>query len=165
MRENTTPGVCFVCAEAETAAKKAKEIEAERLETEGPREGDLSAMLNGVVDVVVLDAPRTMYEPRRGFPWGPRPTTDLTVAGIGERGPPHTVVPLGFPVEINTTLCLLLTCAHIGRYSLKTFRRLLVSYVFKLSQTARAGREDRRREHCSVIRKIFSCYHLQETAT
>lgn len=51
----------------------------------GPGEGDFGAMLADVVDVTVLDAPRTMYEPRRDLPWGPTPNTGLTVAGTGEQ--------------------------------------------------------------------------------
>lgn len=59
-------------------------MEAARLAIDGPGEGDLGVMLAGVVDVVVLDAPRMLYEPRRELPWGPTPTTGLTVAGTGE---------------------------------------------------------------------------------
>lgn len=75
---------CSVFPEAEAAADHIKEVEAARLAIDGPGEGDLGAMLAGVVDVVVLDAPRMLYEPRRGLPWGPTPTTGLTVAGTGE---------------------------------------------------------------------------------
>lgn len=71
--------------EAEAAAEQARETEAARLVVEGPGEGNLSALLAGAVDIVVMDAPRAMYEPRRKFPWGPAPTTGLTVAGSGER--------------------------------------------------------------------------------
>lgn len=70
--------------EAEAAAARTKEAEAARLAIEGPGEGDLGAMLAGVVDVVVLDASKMLYEPQRGLPWGPKPTTGLTVAGTGE---------------------------------------------------------------------------------
>lgn len=73
-------------SEVEDDAERAKEAEAARLAADGPGEGDLGAMLAGVIDVVVLDAPRTMYEPRREVPWGPVPTTGLTVAGSGEKG-------------------------------------------------------------------------------
>lgn len=76
--------ICSVFPEAEAAADRIKEVEAARLAIDGPGEGDLGAMLAGVVDVVVLDAPRMLYEPRRGLPWGPTPTTGLTVAGTGE---------------------------------------------------------------------------------
>lgn len=71
-------------SEAEAAAEQAKEAEAARLAIEGPGEGDLGALLAGLVDVVVMDAPRALYEPRRKLPWGPPPTTGLTVAGSGE---------------------------------------------------------------------------------
>lgn len=71
--------------EAEAAAERAKNAEAARLAAEGPGEGDLGALLAGVVDIVVMDAPRALYEPRRELPWGPAPTTGLTVAGSGER--------------------------------------------------------------------------------
>lgn len=74
----------FFCPEAENAAEHAKEMEAARLAIEGPGEGDLGAMLAGVVDVVVLDASKMLYEPRRELPWGPTPSTGLTVAGTGE---------------------------------------------------------------------------------
>lgn len=72
-------------SEAEAAAEQAKEAEALRLAVEGPGEGDLSALLEGVVDVAVLDAPRALYEPSRQLPWGPAPTTGLTVAGSGKK--------------------------------------------------------------------------------
>lgn len=51
---------------------------------EGPGEGDLGELLDGAVDIVVMDAPRALYEPRCLLPWGPAPTTGLTVAGSGE---------------------------------------------------------------------------------
>lgn len=70
--------------EAEAAAEQANEMEKARLAVEGPGEGDLGALLAGVVDIVVMDAPRALYEPRRNLPWGPPPTTGLTVAGSGE---------------------------------------------------------------------------------
>lgn len=71
-------------SEAEAAAEHAKEIEAARLKAQGPGEGDLGELLAGVVDVAVMDAPRALYEPRRKLPWGPVPTTGLTVAGSGK---------------------------------------------------------------------------------
>lgn len=70
---------------AEVAAALAKAAEVKRSARDGPCEGDLREMLAGAVDVTVLDAPRTLYEPRRKIPWGPAPTTGLTVAGTGER--------------------------------------------------------------------------------
>ena len=72
-------------SEAEASDEQAKEAEAARLAIEGPGEGDLGEQLAGVVDIVVMDAPRTLYEPRRKLPWGPAPTTGLTVAGSGEK--------------------------------------------------------------------------------
>ena len=80
MRETTNPTL----AEAEAAAERAKEIEAARLEAEGPHEEDLGAILDGVVDVVVMDAARILYEPRRAITWGPTPPTGLTFAGSGD---------------------------------------------------------------------------------
>lgn len=77
--------------EEEKAAERAKEAEAARIAAEGPGEGDLGVLLAGVVDVAVMDAPRQLYAPRRELPWGPAPTTGLTVAGSGER---ETIAPL-----------------------------------------------------------------------
>lgn len=74
----------FAFPEAEAAAEQAKEAKAARLAVEGPGEGDLGELLAGMVDIVVMDAPRTLYEPRRNLPWGPAPTTGLTVTGSGE---------------------------------------------------------------------------------
>ncbi|CAN0175672.1 unnamed protein product, partial [Hapterophycus canaliculatus] len=71
---------------SEAATEHAEEVEAARLAIEGPGEGDLGAMLAGTVDVTVLDAPQALYEPRRKLPWGPMPTTGLTVAGSGLHG-------------------------------------------------------------------------------
>lgn len=86
---NSTTNICALChllfPEAEAAAEGAREAEAARLAAEGHGEGDLGELLAGVVDIVVMDAPRTLYEPRRKLPWGPAPTTGLTVAGSGER--------------------------------------------------------------------------------
>lgn len=74
-----------IYAEAEAAAEEAKVAEAERLKRDGPDEGDLGEMLAGTVDVTVLDAPQTLYRPKRKIPWGPAPTTGLVVAGTGKR--------------------------------------------------------------------------------
>lgn len=46
-------------------------------------------MLAGVIDVVVLDAQRTLYEPPREIPWGPKPMTGITVAGTGKKQVEH----------------------------------------------------------------------------
>lgn len=88
------PFVCFhdtnANKEAEIAAEEVKVAEDERLARDGPGEGNLGEMLAGRVDVTILDAPRSLYEPRREVPWGPEPTTGLTVAGTGERENVHT---------------------------------------------------------------------------
>ena len=80
-------------------------MEAARLAIDGPGEGDLGAMLEGMVDVVVLDAPRMLYEPRRGFPWGPSPTTGLTAAGTGKTSN-FVVLPL-FDTQENSFFLVL----------------------------------------------------------
>ncbi|CAB1098944.1 unnamed protein product [Ectocarpus sp. CCAP 1310/34] len=83
--EERLPDFSWEGEEAEAAAEHAKEIEAARLKVQGPGEGDLGELLAGVVDVAVMDAPRALYEPRRKLPWGPVPTTGLTVAGSGKK--------------------------------------------------------------------------------
>lgn len=66
------------------AAEKEEAVEAERLKRNDPFQGDLGELLAGAVDVTVLDAPRTLYRPKRNIPWGPTPTTGLTVSGTGK---------------------------------------------------------------------------------
>lgn len=86
---------------SEAAAEYAKETEAARLAIEGPGEGDLGALLAGTVDVAVLDAPRALYKPRRELPWGPMPTTGLTVAGSGKKGVRVASRTLNFSVVVT----------------------------------------------------------------
>lgn len=70
--------------EVEVEASKEDKAEAKRLKRNDLSQGDLGELLAGTVDVTVLDAPRTLYRPKRNIPWGPTPTTGLTVTGTGK---------------------------------------------------------------------------------